>query len=85
MTIWIDAQLSPSLAAWINRNFSSCKACSVRALHLQDAFDNVIFNEARQAHAVIMTKDSDFLKLIDQFGALPGLSGLLVAIHRIKE
>ena len=26
MNIWVDAQLSPSIAAWINRSFDNIKA-----------------------------------------------------------
>jgi len=32
MIIWVDAHLSPLIAAWINRNFSSFQAQSVRSL-----------------------------------------------------
>ena len=54
MTLWIDAHLSPSIAAWINRNFPAISAKSVRALHLQNASDQEIFEAAREAHATIM-------------------------------
>ncbi|MEI7707122.1 MAG: DUF5615 family PIN-like protein [Chlorobium sp.] len=73
MTIWIDAHLSPSLAAWINRTFPTIEAQSLRFLSLQKANDQVIFEAAKEANAVIMSKDSDFLKLIDQFGSPPYL------------
>ncbi|GAA0526367.1 DUF5615 family PIN-like protein [Chitinophaga japonensis] len=68
MKIWIDAQLSPALAAWINRAFDSITAQSVRALGLRDATDTEIFQQAGIQEAVIMTKDDDFLKLIEQHG-----------------
>jgi len=71
MIIWIDAQLSPSIAAWINRSFPNIQAQSVRSLNLQRANDHAIFVAAKQAKAVIMSKDSDFLKLIDQYGIPP--------------
>jgi predicted nuclease of predicted toxin-antitoxin system len=71
MIIWIDAQLSPSIAAWINRSFQNIQAQSVRSLDLQRADDNAIFDAAKKAAAVIMSKDSDFLKLVDQFGTPP--------------
>lgn len=32
MKLWIDAQLSPAIAAWINRTFEDIDAESVRAL-----------------------------------------------------
>ena len=40
MKIWVDAQLSPAIAAWINRTFEGIEAESVRALGLRDAIDS---------------------------------------------
>lgn len=71
MIIWIDAQLSPSIAAWINRSYPNIQAKSVRSLDLQRADDLAIFDAAKHAEAVIKSKDSDFLKLVDQFGTPP--------------
>lgn len=70
MTIWIDAQLSPAIAIWINANFS-VEAIAVRDLGLRDAEDEEIFLEAKNANAIVMTKDSDFLILLDRFGVPP--------------
>ncbi len=47
MKIWIDAQPSPAIAAWINRTFEDIEAESVQALGLRDALDNDIFQKAR--------------------------------------
>ncbi len=47
MKLWIDAQLSPAIAAWINRTFDDIKAESVRSLGLRDATDPEIFEEAK--------------------------------------
>jgi predicted nuclease of predicted toxin-antitoxin system len=71
MIIWVDAHLSPALAAWINRTYTSIEAKSVSSLGLQRANDKTIFEAARKAGTVIMSKDSDFLKLVDQFGVPP--------------
>ena len=73
MRIWIDAQLSPSIAAWINRTFKDIEAESVRAVGLRDAIDMEIFEKARQQDVIIMSKDNDFIKLIDQYGTPPKL------------
>lgn len=70
MIIWIDAQLSPAIAAWLNSTFS-LEALAVRDLQLRDAKDAEIFNAARLANAVVMTKDSDFLLLLDRLGPPP--------------
>lgn len=71
MKIWIDAQLSPALAAWINRTFEDIEAASVRSVDLRDALDSEIFQQARQHEVVVMTKDSDFIKLIEKHGPPP--------------
>lgn len=66
--IWIDAQLSPALAAWINRNYEDLEAKSVRAVGLRDAGDEEIYRAARRTEVIVMTKDSDFLNLLDRLG-----------------
>lgn len=70
MTIWIDAQLSPAIAFWIENNFD-VKASALRDLGLLDAEDLEIFNAAKSADAVLMTKDSDFVSLLERLDAPP--------------
>ena len=69
--IWIDAQLSPALAAWVNRNYEDLEAKSVRAVGLRDAGDEGIYRAARRTEVIVMTKDSDFPNLLDRFGPPP--------------
>ncbi|WP_295388010.1 DUF5615 family PIN-like protein [uncultured Thiodictyon sp.] len=71
MTIWLDAQLPPTLAPWLSANFSiDCRA--VRDLGLRDADDLTIFHAARAAHdVVILSKDSDFVDLALRLGTPP--------------
>jgi predicted nuclease of predicted toxin-antitoxin system len=71
MTIWIDAQLSPGLAPWISDSFEGIEGKSVRWLGLRDATDRLIWESARQANVVVMTKDRDFVQLLDLYGPLP--------------
>lgn len=71
MIIWIDAQLPPSIAIWIKETFSSIDAKPLRNLGLRDANDLQIFEAAKQANVIVMTKDSDFLDLLEQFGQPP--------------
>jgi predicted nuclease of predicted toxin-antitoxin system len=73
VTIWVDAQLSPALAAWINGAFPELEAHSVRSLGMRDASDLDIFFAAREAGAVMMSKDADFLNLLDRHGPPPPL------------
>ena len=70
MILWIDAQLSPALAPWIASEFGA-EAFSVRYLGLRDAADGEIFRAAREASAVVMTKDGDFVQLLDIHGPPP--------------
>ena len=71
MKIWIDAQLSPSLAIWINSTFG-IESYSLKFLGLRDANDIEIFEKARQEEdIVIITKDNDFLNLLYELGSPP--------------
>ena len=70
-TIWIDAQLPPALAVWLERQHGVI-AAHVLELGLVSADDSVIFDAARSGRAaVVMTKDDDFLKLLERHGPPP--------------
>jgi predicted nuclease of predicted toxin-antitoxin system len=77
--IWVDAQVSPAIATWIAIYFS-VPAIALRDLGLRDATDRAIFLAARSASAILITKDSDFIRLLDELGSPPKSSGLPVAI-----
>jgi predicted nuclease of predicted toxin-antitoxin system len=70
--VWVDAQLSPALAPWLAATFG-VEALSVRHLGLAAAKDVAIFRAAREANAVVITKDADFVALLDRFGPPPRL------------
>ena len=70
MIFRIDAQLSPAIAPWIKQDFL-VDALSLRDIGLRDAEDAEIFQAARSAGAVVMTKDADFTLLLDRLGAPP--------------
>ncbi len=70
MTLWLDAQLSPSLVLWLRSQFG-IEAYAVRDLGLRDAVDIAIFEAARRADAVILTKDADFPALVERLGPPP--------------
>lgn len=70
MIVWIDAQLSPALARWIQEPFQ-IEAYSVRDLGLREAKDLVIFNAAREDGVVVMSKDEDFYLLVERLGPPP--------------
>jgi len=70
MKLWLDAQLSPEIAAWITEHFG-LEAVAVRDLGLRDATDVEIFKAAQKTDVVLITKDSDFSQLIQRLGAPP--------------
>lgn len=70
MVVWIDAQLAPALAGWL-RDACGVDAVAVRDLHLRDAEDSVIFQAAREAAAVVLTKGADFVSLLGRHGPPP--------------
>jgi len=70
MILWLDAQLSPQLAPWLEHRFGVA-TLAVRDLGLRDATDREIFAVAREAGAVVITKDRDFTLLLAAQGAPP--------------
>ena len=82
MNIWIDAQLPPNLANWTSSNFDTT-AVSLKQLSLRDAKDTEIFEAAKFANAIIMTKDSDFIDLVCSLGSPLKSSGLLAVMSLI--
>lgn len=72
MTIWLDAQLPPKLAEWIKREIAT-EALAVRDLGLRNANDRTIFDAARDANAILISKDSDFIEMVLRNGPPPKL------------
>ena len=70
MILWLDQQLSPALAGWIARRFDLV-ARSVRDLGFASASDAEIFFAARETQAVVITKDQDFVRLLERHGPPP--------------
>jgi len=70
--IWVDAHISPAVAQWLSPDLGY-PARSVRDLGLRNARDKDIFAAARQAGAVVMTKDADFAELVERLGPPPAV------------
>jgi predicted nuclease of predicted toxin-antitoxin system len=70
MILWIDAQLSPALAPWLSSTFD-LSALALRDIGLRDAADREIFLAARRDDATVMTKDGDFVRLLEELGPPP--------------
>lgn len=70
MTLWLDAQLSPALAPWF-RATTGLDCVALRDLGLRDAADREIYMAARDANAVVLSKDADFVRLVEEHGPPP--------------
>ena len=70
MTIWVDAQLPPAIAAWIAESHG-VEAVAVRDLGLRDAMDQDIFAAAQAHEAIVLTKDRDLVHLVERHGPPP--------------
>lgn len=70
MIIWLDAQLAPGLAHWIQETFE-VEAHALRDLGLRDATDSAIFEAARKPGIAILSKDVDFVDLFHKMGPPP--------------
>jgi predicted nuclease of predicted toxin-antitoxin system len=70
MTIWVDAHLSPAIATWIANTFG-ITALALRDVGLKDAEDVEIFEAAKAQGVILLTKDSDFVDLVERLGSPP--------------
>jgi predicted nuclease of predicted toxin-antitoxin system len=69
--VWVDAQLPPVLARWLAREFR-VHAAHVDEIGYVGADDTEIFGAARSGGAaVVVTKDEDFVQLLDRHGPPP--------------
>ena len=67
---WVDAQLPPVLARWHGAE-PGVEAAHTFELGLLGATDGAIFAAARAAGAAVVTKDVDFVELLERRGAPP--------------
>jgi predicted nuclease of predicted toxin-antitoxin system len=67
---WLDAQLPPALARYLTGSFG-VEAEVVRNLGLREAADREIFEAARRAGSIVITKDGDFVELARRLGSPP--------------
>ena len=70
--IWLDAHLSPALATWLTAEMGQ-PAAHLRALGLRHAKDREIFAAARAVNAVLISKDADFVQLVQRIGPPPAI------------
>ncbi|MCS6787519.1 MAG: DUF5615 family PIN-like protein [Thiobacillaceae bacterium] len=70
MIFRLDAQLPPALAGYLSARFG-VQALPIRDLGLREASDELIFQQARAAGAILITKDHDFVRKSLRAGAPP--------------
>lgn len=69
--VWVDAQLPPALARWL-RSTHGANAWHVAEVDQLAADDSAIFAAARAGRAaVVVTKDDDFVELVERLGPPP--------------
>lgn len=76
LTLWLDAQLPPQLAHWITHTFGraeNIEAIALRDLGLRDCADRDIYSRAKNAGVIVVSKDSDFVDLVQRLGSPPQL------------
>lgn len=69
MKFLVDAQLPPALAHWLRE--AGHEAQGVGEVGLRDASDTVIWQHARATGAILITKDEDFARRVQQGTAAP--------------
>lgn len=87
MIIWVDAHLSPAIATWIT-NTLGITAVALRDIGFREAEDLEIFEAAKTQKVIFMTKDSDFVDLVDRLKAPPQIIWLTcgnTSNARLKE
>ena len=77
MIFWIDAQLSPEIAEWLSENYE-VKALSVKDVGHRDSKNKDIFQAAAKEADVVITKDKDFVNLLERFGPPPKILWLTI-------
>ncbi|MBK9761633.1 MAG: DUF5615 family PIN-like protein [Flavobacteriales bacterium] len=70
MKIWLDAQLSPKLANWMRATFD-VQVFPMRDLGMLTTADERIFLRAKDEVEIVITKDKDFVALLERLGPPP--------------
>lgn len=85
--IWLDAHLSPRVASWIRETLGH-DAAALRDIGLRDAEDEAIFLRGKQDGVILLTKDKDFVDLVNRLGPPPSVIWLRcgnTSEERLKE
>jgi len=71
--VWTDTNISPSIDKWLNEQFAQVSVVSFYKLNFQTEKDRVIFLKAKEANALFITKDKDFLDLLKEVMPPPSI------------
>lgn len=85
--IILDAHIPPSLALWIASHYN-IECYSAKFLNLCAAEDREIFTLAKERSAIVITKDDDFVSLLNRNGSPPKVIWLTcgnTSKDRLKE
>ncbi len=69
--IWTDTHISPAIAKWLNEQFEMLNVISFYKLGFHVESDYSIFMKAKEAKAIFITKDKDYINLLATFKAPP--------------
>ena len=75
---------SPAIAKFMNDELH-VETYSLRGLGLRDAEDFEIFRKAREHNVIFITKDGDFVDLLNRYGSPPKVLWLRVGNTRNDE
>jgi predicted nuclease of predicted toxin-antitoxin system len=70
--LWLDVHLSPAIGSWIEREFG-IRCLMMRDLGMQRTEDSKAFEAARAAGATVVTKDADWVALLERLGPPPAV------------
>lgn len=70
MKVWLDANLPPSAAQVLHRRHQ-IEVSHVWHLGFLEAADEIIFRECARAGSALLTKDRDFVNLLNRLGPPP--------------
>ena len=83
MKLWLNAQLPPLLASWIQAQEWGIQAYAFRDVGRRAARHPVIFRAAQEAWVVVLTKERDNVRLLDEQG--PPLQEIRDAVYGYVE
>jgi len=70
MKFLIDGQISEKFVPWLSKEYGH-DVFHIKDFGLENAEDTEVFQKAKDLHAVVITKDRDFILLQERLGVPP--------------